>query len=281
MERSKRFLPTLGLPFAFWFVVCLLGPLLFVIITSFARRGDYGQVLYEFSWDSYRELLKGCGLGFLIGESGAPIYLKILGRTLLFALANTVVVLMLAYPFAFYVTRLQGHRRIFWLLLILVPSWTNFLIRIHAVADVLRLIRDSLGIDWTYSPQGIVFTMVYEYLPLGILPLYAALAKIDNSLIEAARDLGAKSTDIFFKILLPLTKSGLFAAGVFVLIPSLGEYLIPEIIGGGRYFVLGNFLHSQFITLRNYPLGSAFLTLILTLTLFMVVFGGDLKREDT
>jgi spermidine/putrescine transport system permease protein len=264
MERSKRLGFSLSLPFVFWLSLCLIGPLIFIVLTSFASRGLYGDVVWEFTGAAYADLLN-------------PVYLKIVGRTLGFAAANTILVLFIAYPFAFYVTRLQGRARMFWLLVILVPSWTNFLVRIHAVSDFLRL--RPLFMDWMYEPHGIVYTMVYEYLPLGVLPLYAALSKIDNSLIEAARDLGARSRDIFFKVLLPLTKSGVFAAGVFVFIPSLGEYLIPVLIGGGKYFVLGNFLDSQFMKTRNWPLGSAFLSVILLITFVVVVFSGDEKSE--
>jgi spermidine/putrescine transport system permease protein len=264
MERSKRIGFSLSLPFLAWLFLCLLGPLFFIFATSFASRGLYGDVVWEFSLEAYKDLVN-------------PVYLKIVLRTLGFALANTVLVLLLAYPFAFYVTRLQGRWRMFWLLVILIPSWTNFLIRIHAISDFLRM--KPFFLDWMYRPHGILFTMVYEYLPLGVLPLYAALSKIDNSLIEAARDLGARGRDIFLKVLLPLTKSGVFAAAVFVFIPSLGEYLIPDLIGGGRYFVLGNFLDSQFMKTRNWPLGSAFLSVILLVTFVVVLFSGDEKDE--
>jgi spermidine/putrescine transport system permease protein len=264
MERSKRLGRYLSLPFLFWFLLCLLGPLVFILATSFASRGIYGDVIWQFSAAAYGELLN-------------PIYLKIILRTLGFAFFNTVIVLLIAYPFAFYVTRIQGRWRMFWLLVILVPSWTNFLVRIHAISDFLRL--RPFFIDWMYKPHGILYTMVYEYLPLGVLPLYAALSKIDNSLIEAARDLGARGGDIFFKVLLPLTKAGVFAAGVFVFIPSLGEYLIPDLVGGGRYFVLGNFLDNQFMKNQNWPLGSAFLAVILLVTFFVVIFAGDEKNE--
>ncbi len=265
MERSKRHGLRLSLPFFAWFLICLSGPLLYVIATSFATRAPLGGIVWEFSTSAYSDLLK-------------PAYLKIVFRTLIFALLNTFFVLLLAYPFAFYITRLQGRQRIFLLMLVLIPSWTNFLIRIHAISDVFRL--EIFGLKSMYTTHGIVVTMVYEYLPLGILPLYAALSKIDNSVIEAARDLGARSRDTFFKVLLPLTKSGIFAAAVFVFIPSLGEFLIPEIIGGGNFFVLGNFLHTQFVKVQNWPLGSAFLTVLLTFTFFVLIFVKESRRES-
>jgi spermidine/putrescine transport system permease protein len=254
MDRRYLILPFLAI-FAFF----TLGPLAVIVAMSFARRGALGEIEPAFVLDAYITLFD-------------PLYAKIGLLTLGFGLLTTLLTLPPAYLLALYVSRLKPGRRIWVLTLVLIPFWTSFVIRILAFMDVLRL--RPFGMEWTYTPKGILATMVYNYLPLAVLPLYSAMEKIDNSLFEAARDLGASKRQIFLRVLWPLTSRATATAALFVFGPSICEFLIPDIVGGGHYFLLGNFLQNQFLTARNWPLGAAAIVIVILITLGLLAVAG-------
>jgi len=238
------------LPFLLWFFFLILGPFCLIILTSFFTRDEFGQVQNIFSLMSYKQLLD-------------PLYFDVFLRTLLLAASSTLLCLFIAYPFAFYLSRLPKHVANRWIALIMIPFWTNFLLRILAFMDVLRF--EPFGITLVYTNAGVLLAMLYNYLPFALLPLYSTLEKVDSSILEAAFDLGASKRQIFLKVLWPITRSGVYAAGLLVFIPSLGEFLIPAIVGGGKNFFLGTFLEHQFLTSHNWPLGSAAIVFLVLL----------------
>ena len=252
MDRSRRI--AFITPYYLWFLFLVLCPFLLVLVTSFFRRNELGVVVPDFTFDSYKQLFD-------------PLYFEILSRTLFMAIANTIATMLVSYPLAFYISRLQKNKAAWAITLIMIPFWTNFLIRILAFMDVLRL--KPFGFDLVYTAPGILAALVYNYLPFAVLPLYSTCKKIDHSVIEAAFDLSASRLQILTKVLWPLTRNGVITASLLVYVPTLGEFLIPEIVGGGKHFFLGTFLQQQFMVSRNWPLGSA---AIILLILFAICF---------
>ncbi|MEO5666687.1 MAG: ABC transporter permease [Bdellovibrionota bacterium] len=275
MVGAKRKLPRLStqillLPLYVWILGFLVGPFLILTLYSIYTRLPDGSTSTELTLEAYKRL-------------SDPLYLNIILRSLGLAVANTVFCLLLAFPAAYYMARLKGAWKAFALMLVLIPLTTSFLIRIFAVMDFLRL--RIFGLDWIYTVPGILVALCYNYLPYAILPLYASFQRQDPRILEAAQDLGASKRKLLTKIIIPMHKSALFSAALFVLIPSTGEYLVPALVGGSRHFFIGNFLQNQFLTARNWPLGSALIVLLLLLTLFALrqlrkseVLGGGLAK---
>ncbi len=225
------------LPFFAWFLLFVVGP--FGLLLSVSFQNQLG---------AYQELLH-------------PAYLQMIGRTLAFSTLHSTITMLLALPIAFYLSRLERKRASKYLTLLLIPFWTNFLIRLLSFQDVLRL--EPFGIAWTFSFHGMVAAMIYNGLPFAILPLYAAMEKIPNSLLEAAQDLGAQKRKVITDVLWPLLKWPIFATSLLIFIPALGEFLIPEMVGGGQAYYLGTFLQRQFLVAQNWPLGAAAISLLL------------------
>lgn len=261
MDRRRLLI----LPYALWLLGLVAGPFSLILAASFAQRDEGGLLHFGFHLDAYQQLLD-------------PLYLHIFLRTLLMALVHSLLTLLVAYPAAFFLSRLPRREAALYLTLLLVPFWTNYLVRLLAFTDVLRL--QPFGISWTFQFRGILAAMLYNYLPFAVLPLYAALEKVPTSVIEAAQDLGAKKRQVLLKVLWPLTRRPLTAAFLLVFIPALGEFLIPELVGGGQSFFLGTFLQQQFLTFRNWPLGSAAIALLVLLAILMIAFAGKALAED-
>jgi spermidine/putrescine transport system permease protein len=249
-------------PGLLWTVLFCLLPILVVLAVSLATRGTYGGVLWEFSLDNYRDLLH-------------PLYGRIFGQSLLLAGMTTGMCLALGFPLAYYIARLPPRRQALWLIFIMIPFWTNFLVRTYAWMFILRtegLLNTvlmqwqliSTPLDLLYSNQAVLLGLVYGYLPFMVLPLYAAIERIDPALIEAAWDLYADRWSLFRRVLIPLTKPGIIAGCVLVFIPSLGAYLTPDLLGGARSMMVGNLIQHEYLVARDWPLGSA-LSILLTL----------------
>lgn len=252
-------------PYIAWLLLLVVAPFTLVFFTAFATRDELAQLSYGFGLSAFRELLD-------------PVYLTLLGRTAVLAGMNAVLTILAAFPMAFFLSRLPRREASWYLSLLLIPFWTNYLVRLLAFMDVLRL--EPFGISWTYSFHGMLAALLYNYLPFAVLPLYATLEKVPNSLLEAAQDLGASKRRVFLRVLWPLTKRSVVSTGLLVFIPSLGEYLIPEIVGGGKSYYLGTFLQQQFLVARNWPLGSAAVVVLLLLSAAVLGFGGSALREE-
>ncbi len=207
------------------------------------------------------------------------IYIKIFLRSLFLAGSTTLCCFLLGFPFAYMMTRAPKKLKEWYLLLTIIPFWTSTLISTYAIIIILKAhglvnsILLSLGLinqplHILYTNFAVLLGLVYNLLPFMILPIYANLDKMDTRLIEAARDLGASVPVIFARIIFPLALPGVFAGSLFVLLPAMTLFFIPELLGGARSLLLGNLIQDQFITARNWPLGSS---LSIILTLFMAV----------
>ena len=197
----------------------------------------------------------------------------------LLAAMTTGLCLALGFPLAYYIARLSPRRQALWLVLIMIPFWTNFLVRTYAWIFILRtegLLNTLLlqlhliqaPLDLLYSNEAVLLGLVYGYLPFMVLPLYAAIERIDPALIEAAWDLYADRWSLFRLVLVPLTKPGIIAGCVLVFIPSLGAFLTPDLLGGARSMMAGNLIQHEYLVARDWPLGSA-----LSLVLMVIVMG--------
>lgn len=261
MDRRRLLI----IPYILWLLGLVAAPFLLIVMASFGHRDESGGVVYGLHTEAYAQL-------------SDPLYLEVFGRTVGMAVLHSVLTLLAAYPAAFFLSRLDRRQAAFYLTLLLVPFWTNYLIRLLAFMDVLRL--HPFGLEWTFTFRGIVAALIYNYLPFAVLPLYSALEKVPSSIIEAAQDLGAGKRQVLFQVLWPLTRKPVTATFLLVFIPALGEFLIPELVGGGQHFFLGTFLQQQFLTTRNWPLGSAAIAILILLACVMLAFGGNALAED-
>lgn len=267
---SRLLLPALA-----WWGLFFLLPLLLMVAISLAERGPYGGVVWRFTLTNYRNVFD-------------PLYLNILLRSLLLAGATTASCLLAAFPMAYYIARQPPRRQAVWLLLIMVPFWTNFLVRTYAWMFILRsqgllqtvaagLGWDPSGLDLLYTDTAVLIGLVYGYLPFMILPLYAAIERIPPALVEAAWDLYATRWQVFRRVLLPLARPGIVAGCLLVFIPSLGAFLTPDILGGAKSMMVGNLIQHEFLVVRDWPFGSALSLVVMALVLAGVV--GYLKAE--
>lgn len=265
-------------PAAFWLIVFFLAPLAIMLVYSFAQRGTYGGI--EFTWN-IRQYIRFFD----------PLYIQIFLRSTWIAVLTTVVCLLVGYPFAFFVAQQPRRYRNALLLLIVVPFWTNFLIRTYAWILILRtegLINTALlsigvinePLTLLYTEFAVVLGLIYGYLPFMILPLYASIEKLDMRLVEAAFDLGANEVRAFTRVVLPLTMPGLIAGCILVFIPSIGAFVTPDILGGAKTVMIGNLVQQQFLTARDWPFGSAIsFILMLIVTLAIVVYFRTTEEE--
>ncbi|MGB8814279.1 MAG: ABC transporter permease [Paracoccaceae bacterium] len=262
-----------------------IGPLFVVVLYSFMVKGDYGDVKYwQFSGDAWFGVVFERDM-FDDTLSFADAHLSILWRSVKLSLITTIVTLILGFPTAYFIATRAAHRRDLWLLLITIPFWTNLLIRTFAIQEVFRnegvlntvLIKLGLidtPIQIMFTEPAVLLGMAYVYLPLMVLPLYASLEKFDFRLAEAASDLYARPGRVLRRIIVPMVMPGLIAGSILVFIPSLGAYVTPRLLGGGKNLMLGNLIELQFGQGRNWPLGSALsisLTAVVMLSLLVYV----------
>ena len=272
-RQNNRTLAVLLSPSVFWLILFFVAPILIVLVVSFSKRSLLGLVSYEFNLDNYQRVFSD------------TIYLRIFWRSLWLAILNTVLCLVIAYPFSFYIARRSPKWQTILIFLVLVPFWTNFLVRTYALIFIIRdtgLVNSWL-LNWGFidEPIEIMFTqtavmlgLLYGYLPFAVLPLYASIEQLDFDYVRAAQDLGANGVRVFLRVILPLTMPGVVAASIIVFIPSLGAYVTPDLLGGGNTFLVGNVLQQQFLTVRDWPFGSAmgFILMIMVLAATLIYF---------
>lgn len=262
MTERSGFKNTVVAVVCFWIVLFVLLPNLMVVVASFLERDPGRFVRPVFSLSNFRDLFDA-------------VFLRILLRSVVYALATTAVCLVLAYPFAFALTRSRFRRLL--LILVVIPFWTSSLVRTYALMVLLKanglinaallamgLIRTPLAM--LYTEGAVLVGLVYTLLPFMILPLYASLDKLDRQLIEAGFDLGASRWQVLVHIMLPATLPGIIAGSILVFLPTLGLFYIPDLLGGAKAMLVGNFIKNQFLTAQNWPVGSAaslFLTLMM------------------
>lgn len=256
--------------------LCALGPLLIVLAYSFLEKNPNGGVVWHFSTDAWFNVILQRDI-FDDTLQLADAHLSIFWRSVKLSLATTVLALIFGFPTAYFIATRNDRTRDLWLFLITIPFWTNLLIRTFAVQEVIRNegIVNSLLI-WVGiidTPLNMMFTdfavmmgMLYVYLPLMVLPLYASMERLDFRLVEAGYDLYANRWGVLRRVIIPLVKPGIIAGSILVFIPSLGAYVTPRVLGGGKNMMIGNLIDLQFGQGRNWPLGSA-----LSITLMAIV----------
>jgi spermidine/putrescine transport system permease protein len=256
--------------------VLFLAPLGVVCLYSFLTRGAYGGVRPPWSAASFVRLFD-------------PLYAVILIRSLLMAACATLLCLVLAFPAAWFISR-AGRRKNLYLHLVIIPFWTSFLVRTYAwlfllrdtglfntVLQALGLIKEPLPL--LYNDGAVLLGLVYGYLPFIVLPIYATLERLDRNLLEAAADLGARPWATLTRVIVPLSAPGIRAGAVLVFIPTLGAYLTPDLMGGGKSIMIGNLIQNQFTTARDWPFGSA-VSLALMVLAMLLLFGFLRRRGE-
>ncbi len=259
-------------------VLLVAVPLIYVAVMSFCSIDQYYNVVYRFSFDNYVRLFNAD-------------YLRIYVQSLAIALITTVICILVGYPFSYVIARTKSKKKKILYMLVIIPFWTNSLIRIYGWRNLLgssgwingilmKLHLVSEPVDFLYKQGTTILGMVYCLIPFMILPLYTAIEKLDGSLLEASSDLGAKPVNTFFEVILPLTSGGIFSGSLMVFIPCLGYFFVSDILGGGNSDVIGNLIERQFQSGNNWPLGAALSIVLIIVTLILVKIyqkiGGDM-----
>jgi spermidine/putrescine transport system permease protein len=275
---GPRYPAWLALPAIAYYAIFFLVPLGLMAAVAFAERVGFADFVYTLNVENFTDLWD-------------PLYRGIFLDTFKLAFVGTVATLLVGYPLAYYLAR-YARRKTLLLLLIVVPFWTSFLIRTYAWLIILDpdfpavrglksigLLSDDFSI--LYTSTAVYIGVVYTYLPLMILPVYAALERMDWSLVEAAQDLGDSPFRAFRRITLPLTLPGVLAGSLLVFIPMMGEYLNPVILGGDKTIYVGNLIGLQFGTSRDWPFGAAIaMVLIAVMTVVVLVYSRLVSREE-
>ena len=267
------------------------GPLLIVLVYSFISSGEYGGVVWKFSTDAWfnvvfhRDIFDGT-------LALADAHLIILWRSIKLSFFTTVTTLAIGFPTAYFIATRPRKIRNIWLFLITIPFWTNLLIRTFAILEVIRnegLINIGLQafgvidgpIQMLYTDFAIMVGMTYVYLPLMVLPLYASMERLDFNLVEAAYDLYATRNKVLRRVIVPLVKPGIIAGSILVFIPSLGAFVTPRVLGGGKKMMLGNLIELQFGAGRNWPLGAALsITLLSIVMIALLIYVRTTQRSS-
>ncbi|MCA3437996.1 MAG: ABC transporter permease [Rhodobacter sp.] len=259
------------------------GPLLIVLVYSFLTPGDYGNVVWKFSLDGWRGILFTRDI-FDGTLQLADAHLSIFWRSVKLSLLTTAITFAVGFPTAWFIATRSPKSRALWLFLITIPFWTNLLIRTVAINEVIRnegiintlLIRIGLigePLRIIYTDTAVLIGMAYVYLPLMVLPLFAAIDRFDMKLLEAGYDLYASRWQVLRRVILPIVKPGIVAGSILVFVPSLGAYVTPRVLGGGKNMMIGNFIELQFGAGRNWPLGAALsMTLLIIVTVALLFY---------
>ncbi|MFL0693899.1 MAG: ABC transporter permease [Agrobacterium tumefaciens] len=278
--RNRWFL---SLPALVIIFVAALGPLLVMVLYSFLEKGDYGDVKFgTFSLEGWTSVFMQRDI-FDDTLGIADAHLAIFWRSIKLSLYTTLFTLILGFPTAYFIATRPARTREIWVFLITIPFWTNLLIRTFAMQQVIRnegiLNNVLIWLGIIDTPLQIIYTdtatllgMTYVYLPLMVLPLYASIEKLDFRLVEAGYDLYANRLQVLWRIVIPLVKPGLIAGSILVFIPSLGAYVIPRVLGGGKNLMLGNLIELQFGAGRNWPLGAAMSITLMALVMIALLF---------
>jgi len=266
--KTRGRLPWLILPPAVSLFLFFVVPLILVFVVSFASRGAYGGIQWIGTLANYASIFD-------------PLYLQIFWRSLWMAALTTVMCLVFGFPLAYLIARAPGKWQAVLLVLIIIPFWTNFLVRTYAWMFILRTegllntILMSAGIvdqplNLLYTDTAVIIGLVYGYLPYMVLPLFASLERLDPSVIEAAWDLYARPARVFTRVILPLAKPGVIAGCLLVFIPSVGAYVTPDLLGGAKSMMIGNLIQQQYLVVRDWPFGSALSFVLMAAVLLAV-----------
>lgn len=281
--NRKHYGPVYTAPLTVWITVFFVAPILIIVLYSFLQKGLYGGVEPVFSLDAYRSLVN-------------PVFGKVTLNTLVIALIATVLTVLIALPCGLYMARSRHKNAL--LVLMVIPFWTNFLIRVYSWIAILGnngLINEFLRkfhlidtyLPLLYNEWAVIVVLVYTYLPYAILPLYSTMEKFDFALLEAARDLGASHMQSLMKIMMPNIRGGIVTAVLFTFIPIFGNYAVPLLVGGKDTVMLGQIIADQITKTRNWPLAASIsmvITLVTTVGLVVLMYlqkrQADVQREE-
>lgn len=286
-KRQSVVLGVLLAPVTLFLGVFFLLPLCIIALFSVLTPGLYGGVEWTFYHWNYGRIF---GWADGLNEIFEPIYLQILWRSLTFAALTVVVTLILCYPVAFWVSRLSDRWRLVFLFLITLPFFCSLIVRLYAWLLILKptgllntallwtgLISEPLEI--LYTPAAVILGMVYVMIPFMFLPLYAAVDNLDRAQVEASLDLGANRIQTFLKVVLPQTLPGILGGAVIVFIPSVGNFVVPDVLGGAKGLMIGNLVEQQFLSSRNWPFGSALSMIIMAVVLTVLIVSVTRARK--
>ena len=258
------------LPAALWMLGFFVMPLILIVAVSFCTRGEVGDIVYSFTLKNYAKLIN-------------PLYISIFIKSMAIALFTTMLCLVFGYPFAFIVAKANKKIKPLLLVLIMLPFWTNSLVRTYAMIVLLRtegiintmlryfsLINEPLQL--MYNNTAVMIGMLYMMFPFMVLPLYASIEKLDMRLLEAADDLGAKPLNKFLQVTLPLTKGGILSGSLLVFVPTLGLFFITDLMGGSKVVLMSNLIKNQFLTARDWPFGSAISVILIIVMIVMIQY---------
>jgi spermidine/putrescine transport system permease protein len=287
MKRQSVVLGVLLAPVTLFLGVFFLLPLCIIALFSLLTPGLYGGVEWTFYHWNYGRIF---GWADGLNEIFEPIYLQILWRSLSFAALTVMLTLILCYPVAFWVSRLSDRWRLLFLFLITLPFFSSLIVRLYAwllilkPSGVLNSGLMALGIiseplEILYTPAAVVLGMVYVMVPFMFLPLYAAVDNLDRAQVEASFDLGANRVQTFLKVILPQTLPGILGGAVIVFIPSVGNFIVPDVLGGAKGLMIGNLVEQQFLSARNWPFGSALSVIIMTVVLSVLLVAAARARK--
>ena len=266
------------------------GPLLIMLVFSFLTAGDYGGIKWQFSTEAWFQVAFYKDI-FDETVTIADAHLSIFWRSVKLSFLTTLVAFLLGFPTAYFIATRPVETRNIWLFLVTIPFWTNLLIRTFAILEIIRnqglvnTVLIGLGaidqpLDMLFTDIAILLGMTYVYIPLMILPIYASMERLDFRLVEAAYDLYASRWRVLMRVILPLVKPGVIAGSILVFIPSLGAYVTPRVLGGGKHLMIGNLIELQFGQGRNWPLGAALsLTLLVIVMVALMVYVRSVQKE--
>lgn len=265
-------------PITIWTVLFILAPIVLLAFMSFMTKGALGRVVYKFSLNSYAQMLN-------------PVYLEVIKKSLVIAFWTTALTVLLGYPLAAFIANVKKKTSGLLTVLLMLPLWVSGLVILFSFvillnsSGIINTFLLNLGIikeplDLLYNNFAVIVGMIYMFLPFAVLPMYSSIEKLDKGLIEASKDLGAGPVKTFFKITLPLTSPGIFAAVILTFIPCIGYYMVTDMLGGGTSMMVGNLIYRQFTTSRDWPFGAA-LAMVLAICILLMVWvytklGGDL-----
>lgn len=265
-------------PVSVFLMIFLGGPLIIMLIYSFLAPGLYGGVEWQFYPHNFGRILGFADPEF---EDFDPVYLAIFLRSVRIAVTVVIITLLVCYPAAFQISRLSEKRKSFALFLITLPFFASLIVRLFIWILILKktgfvnLTLQTLGIvdeplELIYTEGAVILGMVYIFIPFMFLPVYASVEKLDWTLVRASHDLGASGFQTFWRVIFPLTLPGVIGGSIIVFIPSLGNFVVPAVLGGAKTLMLGNLIEQQFLAARNWPFGAALAMLVMSIVLFLL-----------
>ena len=274
--KRKQSESRLATPYAIWSVLFIVIPLILIVFFSFTKQVD-GR--YMFTLDNFDKFFN-------------VMYFKVVRRSLVLAFISTVLCLIVGYPTAYIISKAKPSRRATLLLLCILPMWMNFLLRTYAWSailgrnGVLNTILTAIGLpamNILYTDSAVMLGMVYNFLPFMIIPIYTILTKMDQDLINAAKDLGANSTQVFTKVIFPLSMPGVVSGITMVFMPAVSTFVISKLLGGGQFMLIGNLIEQQFMSVGDWHFGSAisiFMMIVILISMaLMNKFSDDSGKE--